>query len=289
MADLVDVENALVTLITAQLYPSGGSGPSITGDVVNIYAGWPNAAQLDSDSAAGIANVSVFSLPNVERNTTRYRRDDTSFTTPATTTLTATVTRNQIAIGGTVSTPQNVVAICGGRYAFSYAVQAGDTLSSIAAGLAALIAARFSGSSSAGPVISIAGSPGIIVARVAAMGTVWTEQRRQNKGFDISIWSSSPAQRERIARVLDPIFAETDWLTLADGGAARFLYEATLEEDEAQKVGLYRRCMKFMIEYATATVTAAPAVASFALDLQGGPSPDGTVAASTGPTSVVTA
>ena len=287
MADLSDVENALVAFIDGVLYPHGDANPSATGDTIRIYAGWPNSAQLDTDLAASVANVSVFPIENLERNTTRYARDDVSFTTPAITTLTATVNRYQIAIGGTVSVPQNVVAICGGRYVFSYAVQAGDTLASIAQGLATLIAARFPGTGAAGPLITVAGSPGIITALVAGMGSVWTEQRRQNKGFDISVWASTPAQRSNIGKLIDLAFAETDWLTLSDKSAARVLYEGTSEIDKEQKVAIYRRCFRFMVEYPTATVTAAPAVASFVLDLQAGPSPDGTVAEATGPTAVV--
>lgn len=79
MADLPDVENALVSTIATALYPSGASPgqPSAAGPVCKIYRGWPipTATGLDPDLAAGIVNISVFTESGGEKNTTRCQTD----------------------------------------------------------------------------------------------------------------------------------------------------------------------------------------------------------------------
>lgn len=49
MADLSDVSTALVTLVTGVVYPNGIGQPSITGNPVVVYSGWPNMTQLKTD------------------------------------------------------------------------------------------------------------------------------------------------------------------------------------------------------------------------------------------------
>ena len=251
MADLSDVENAIVAVIGVSLYPSGGSGPNpITSDTVNIAAGWPLAAQLETDVGNNVVNISVFPLPGSGRNTTRYPRGDEIVTPPAHT-LTATVAGNQITIGGTVSTPQNVIVLCGTRYVFPYSVPSAAPLNSIAAAVAALIAAAFPGTSASGAVITIAGNPGIVRARIAGAAATWIEQRRQQLTFDVSIWAATPTQRANLAKVVDVALAQLDWLTLADQSAARIRCEMQTDIDDAQKVTIYRRCFRFTVEYPT--------------------------------------
>lgn len=63
MADMTDVAAALVTLCAGIIYPNGTGSPSITGDPILIYQGWPNAVQLAKDLKAGKAHVSVFPAP----------------------------------------------------------------------------------------------------------------------------------------------------------------------------------------------------------------------------------
>ncbi len=63
MADLSDAGNALVTLIAGMLYPGGTSAPSLTGDRLLVYQGWPDPVTLASDLAAGAIHVSVFPRP----------------------------------------------------------------------------------------------------------------------------------------------------------------------------------------------------------------------------------
>ncbi|MDY7525491.1 hypothetical protein [Sphingomonas sp. 10B4] len=63
MADQSAAANSLVTLISAAAYPLGTASPSVTGDAVKVFAGWPNPDALLKDMAAGTVNVSVFPRP----------------------------------------------------------------------------------------------------------------------------------------------------------------------------------------------------------------------------------
>lgn len=270
MADQVDVENALQALIVAAVYPSGTTAPSIIAADTFIYRGWPKSAQLDADLAAGKCHVSIFPPPGMERNTTRYNEDDVDIAPPAKT-LTALVSGDQVTIGGTVSTPLNVIVLAGGRYAFSYVVQVSDTPSSIAAALAALIAVAFPGTSAAGAIITVAGKPGILQARLAGQGQSWQELGRQEKTFMITCWCSTPEQRDQIAPAIDIALRKLNFITLPDQGAARLRYGSTRSSDEGEKVQIYRRDLLYTVEYATSLVTPAYEVGAVGVTTGAGP------------------
>lgn len=267
MADLSDVESALVSNITATVYPTGSSNPSILGVQVAIARGWPLAADIDRDLGAGKCIVSVYSQPNVERNTTRYPKDDQVLTAPVHT-LTAAVNGNKITIGGTVTVPQNVIVLIGTALVFPYQVQSTDTLDVIATGLATLIAVSFPGTSASGPDITIAGSPGAIQARVASAAMIWTEQRRQERGIQIVCWCPTPALRDTLAAAIDLALAQIDFLTLTDSSAARIRYERTIETDSGEKVQIFRRDLFYTVEYPTTVISTAYETGTIGLSKQ---------------------
>src|SRR5690606_17442980 len=72
MADLSDVEDALLRLAAGVLYPEGPAAPSILGSTLRLYRGWPQGATLDADLAAGIAHVSIFPEARPQAVTTRF-------------------------------------------------------------------------------------------------------------------------------------------------------------------------------------------------------------------------
>jgi hypothetical protein len=277
MADVSDVNNALVALIAQTLYPNGTSNPvsPITNCQIKIFAGWPSSAQLDADLAAGNIQVSVFSGAVPEENTTRYTTDFKTLT-PAAITLTATVdgTGTRATIGGTVSTPQNVALLVNGL-PFVYAVQASDTLTSIAAGLATLVNAMVPATSS-GPVVTIAGAHSLI-ARVGGVGTSIQEISRQKRQFQISFWCPSPVLRDLAVPPVDVAFKARRFLTLVDGSAGRLIYEKTIFDDAPQKELLYRRDLFYWVDYGTTQTETDTAIVTIQETLKGGLSATGTV------------
>ncbi|MEX3628427.1 MAG: hypothetical protein VB138_02005 [Burkholderia sp.] len=252
MADLTDVENALVSLIAATLYPNGTGQPSAAGGVpCMVYAGWPTPAQLDADLAVGKAHVSVFPRTE-ERNTTRFSQDWQPQAMNSAT-LTLTINGQQITVGGVVppaNNPHNLSVLANGK-PYVYAVQTGDTLNSIAAALAALIAADIPGTSAAGAVVTLPGTGRIGAARVGVTGTAIREVRRQERHFQITVWADTPAHRDAVAQPVDLVLATTKFLTMPDGFAARLIYRNSPISDAMQKTRLFRRDLIYLVEYAT--------------------------------------
>jgi hypothetical protein len=268
MADLADVENALVSLIAATVYPNGTGQPSIANVGIAVYRGWPQPKALEDDLAAvgagtgGKVHISVFTRPE-EHNVTRYPKDWQQQSAPAPT-LTLTVNGQQVTVGGTVSTPQNAVVFVNNA-PFVYVVQANDTPTTIAAALAALINAGsvipfggmfvpVPGPTSAGPVITMPASARMGVARVGASGISIMEVRRQERTFQITVWANSEANRSAIAGPLDAALANTLRFTLPDQTSARLIYKGSPVLDGVEKSNLYRRDLLYSVEYAT-TVT----------------------------------
>ena len=74
MADISDVEAALVFKITGILYPNGTSQPSAlpSAQAAEVFRGWPNSTSLATNLAANAVSISVYALPGHSRLTTRY-------------------------------------------------------------------------------------------------------------------------------------------------------------------------------------------------------------------------
>jgi hypothetical protein len=285
MADEVDVEQTLVGIITAALYPNGTSQPCAAGVNCKIFRGWPTTQNQEGAKANGYVNVSVAARNGVEHNTVRYPMVLQTLVGPVHT-LSATVSSGKhITIGGTVTAPQNVIALIGDApYALSfvYAVLGSDTLNSIATGLAAKIAVSFPGTISSGPVVTV-NSTLPITARIAASGTLIQEVGRQEKSFQVSIWappcttanSDADAWRTAVVRVVDPALRQLIRLIMPDQVYAHIYYERTITMDAAQTEGLYRRDLYYWVEYATTITEVGYEIGISQTAVQGGTSPTG--------------
>lgn len=258
MADLSDVGNVLAGLIGGFIYPNGTGAPSAAGLPVKVYPGWPDPASLDADMAAGSAHVSIFPHPT-GRNTTRYSGDWKTTAAP-TQTLAASVNGNTITISGTVATPQTVAVIANGS-PFVYAVQVSDTLNSIAAALATLIAAQIAGTTSAGAVITLPSSARIAAARISAAGTVARVVRSQEHSVQVTVWAPSPAARVQVAMAFDALLSDLRFLSMPDGFGARFVYSNSYDTDRLAKSTAYRRDTLYSVDFATTIAQQAAQIA----------------------------
>lgn len=254
MADQIDVENALIALIAQTIYPNGTGQASIASVPCVVYAGWPTASRLDADLIAGKTHISVFPTAT-ERNTTRYPKEWKTQAVNAAT-LTLTVNVQTITVGGAIPAPFTAhnLALKVGPKCYTYAVQATDTLTSIATALAVLLAVDFAGTSSTGAVITLPVSAHINAVRVGTGGTSIREVRRQERVFQITVWSDTPAHRDSVIQPVDIALANTQFLTLADGTAARLIYKNSPVTDNNQKAKLYRRDLMYSVEYATTQI-----------------------------------
>lgn len=260
MSDVLDVQNALVALVAQAAYPSGTGNPSAAGFPIRIYAGWPNAATLDADLVAGSCHISIFPTA-IERNTTRYSTDWQQLSVTAST-VTLAINSQQITVGGSIPSPfsaQNYAVTVNGKL-YSYALQSGDTLTSIATALAALIAADVSGTTNTGSVITVGASGRIARADVGGTGLLIRELRRQERVFMVSVWACSPDARAAILRLVDVALAKTQRLSMPDGFSARMIYRNSNITDNNQKAVLYRCDLNYSVDYATTETLAATQV-----------------------------
>jgi hypothetical protein len=259
MADQSDVENALVAAITATLYPNGTAEDSIVAAckvTIRVYRGWPVSAALQADLAAGIVNVSVF--PNGEpRDTTRYPAN-WHVTTAIKPTMTVSVQQTSVTFAGTTAAGQMAgIALDGATYI--YLVQAGDTTALVAAALAAQIIAT-------GQIVQISGATLTIpaasklFARVEQAQNAFRETRRQRQSFRVSCWCPGPILRDQVAAAIDAAMANTAFLTLADGTAARITLAGGTTLDQWENATLYRRDLLYAADYATTLTAVQPAM-----------------------------
>ncbi|TDR80006.1 hypothetical protein [Paludibacterium purpuratum] len=247
MADLSDVLSFLVTQASTVLYPNGSGQPSLTGANIKIYSGWPSSADLANDLPAGVAHVSVCSLPR-ERPSSRFLGQAWSVQQAPAPTLTAALQGNVVTLGGSAGPHNVLIQLAGIDYV--YAVQPADTLASIAVALAAMIP----GASCSGATVTLPPRANPLV-RVGAAGKVVSELRRQEKRFMLSVWAPSTALRDQIAKALDTAFAGIGNIAFPDGSAGILQYAYTIQSEPPAVANQYRRDLAYNIDYAT-TITA---------------------------------
>ena len=255
MADEIDVQDTLVALIAQAVYPQGTGAASVASAPVKVFAGWPNAQQLDDDLRAGVQPISVYTRPEVS-NTTRQGREwiPLAVVTP---TIALTVVGQAITVSGTppeTGKTFNVVALVNG-HACVYAVTASDTPTSIATALSTLINAVASGTSNIGAVITLPGTAVINSVRVGNTGTMLQVIRTENRLYQVVIWASTPDYRRALVKVLNEALSDIARLTLPDTSMARIIYKGGQADDGQQKDLLYRRDMLFTVDFATTKTT----------------------------------
>ena len=262
MCDLSDVEIALVGLVVDAVYPQGIAVSSVVGVPVAAYRGWPSATSLDLDltgpatKPAGwtpTANVTVFPINGMTRDTTRFERRWVA-DGPSATTLTA------VASGGTtvtISGASGVAQLVGIRssgVAHVYPASATDTPETTAAALAAMVP----GASVAGAIITLPFDRKL-AARVGGYSTIRRELRRQVQGLRITVWAPDRASRDAIAKAIDAAIAGHTFLQLPDG-PGRLRYVAADVDDVPIKAAIWKRDFRITVEYPTTESKVAPAM-----------------------------
>ena len=244
MADISDVEKALVDTIVTTVYPAGTSNMSLIGSDVRIYRGWPSPERLSIDLQNGVVNISVFSDSKSGRETTRYPRVWKPGTTMVPT-LTVQLVNGAATFGGVGGAGQNAGVLVDG-IGYSVAVGIDDTPQTVAEALARLVNGAIAENSS----LHVPGSA-IAAARVEGSSLAQQETRRQEQAITVTLWCADPDVRDRISASIDAALSEIDWLALPDGSSARLLYKSTSVSDSSENADLYRRDLIYSTEYPT--------------------------------------
>ncbi len=208
---------------------------------------------LNADLAAGIDTVTVFTKEKSSKDTSRYARiwRTVSTTSPS---LAIKVVGQAATLTGTGGAGQ-VAGLEANGVAYTVAVGASDTPFTVAASLAALVP----GATASGNVVLVPGTQ--LSGRVVGSGTAVMETRRQEQGFLVSVWSSTPLARDAVAAAVDNALSDVDWFDLADGSVARMVYGGTMETDVSENANLYRRNLIYTIEYPTLKTMTGPQMA----------------------------
>lgn len=259
MADISDVEDVLVDMVSGMLYPSGILEPPIVSgiDAIKVYAGWPIPPVFETDIKNNVSHVTIFPS-NQGRNTTRFPQDwHEKNITPAT--LTLTLVDNVLTVGGTVSIPQACMVIVN-KIGYAYQVLTGDTLDTIASALANLIP----NSTAVGSAITINGAFSII-PRVTQYGVAIKEIKRQEVMINIIVWSNSRENRTEISKTIEIGLGQLSrFLLPTDNFWAPILYSGLKDHDELQKTfAVYRRDLMFKIEYPSTVQSDYPTITDF--------------------------
>lgn len=254
MPDRADVEQALAALIAGVLYPDGAGGSSAVGLTCRIYRGWPVAAALEADLAAGVVHATVQPVTGSVRDTTRYSQEWQG-AAPAVTLL-ASVAGEVVGFEGAALAGQ-VAGILVDGLPYAYRVRAGDTAGLVAAVLAGLIRADRPAVLHDATVL-LPGGRGV-VARVVADGRGGRELRRQDAGFRVTLWCPEPGVRDRVAALVDLAVAGMAFLDVG-GWACRVRLSGGSSTDEGSAGGAWRRDLLYSVEYPTVAEESLPAM-----------------------------
>lgn len=281
MADEADVRLALATLVQSVIYPTGPSNPSAVPGFAGkiwIYPDWPAPGTIEAkvplsaSPSIGDVVVAAFDLPDAV-DTTRFPvQDQGSTTSPIT--LGWSVSGSIATVTGTVSIPQNIGLVLLGQ-SFLYSVQSGDTLSTIASAIAALVN-PVTPASAPGAAISIPAG-GAIQGRVGGIAATMREVGRQKQTFQVQIWAPNEAIRQAVAKTIKPFLDDQRRIVLADGSVAMMPAGQAMTLQDILKVGVSCSAIRYRIEYATIVASSTAQVLTIAqtiaetADLTGNP------------------
>jgi hypothetical protein len=253
MADLSDVENAIVTNVIGALYPNGVSQASVVEAICRVYRGWPTPTALNSDLAAGAVNVTVFPATKPDEVPDPYF--DMVYASTSAIGLAAVVTGSSVTFSGLTVANQTVGLLIDG-VPYIYNSNAGDSTENIAANLAALI----QGSRLAVLSASTITIPGVasLTVRIVTKASVSWSVRRQRREVLICCWCPSALLRDSVCTAVDFALAVSSFISLTDGTKAHAHYVSTQVYDQSQNALLYRRDVCYKFEYTLINKTNAP-------------------------------
>ena len=254
MADISAVEESLADAVAAalNLTPAGLSTP--LGLSCRVTREWPNDIELTADLTARVLNVTVTSLPGVYRETTRYPEHWRPLSCPVTT-VTGTISGQTLTVAAPAGAmAQQLVGVRIGQTAYVYETVATDTAASVATALAVLVP----GASANGPAVTL--PLGAATFRTAGFSPLIRETRRQRASLKAAFWAPDGATRDAACALVDAALSGMHFITLSDGSACRLRGEGSYVLDADEKAGLWRRDLRYAVEYATTQTATAPAM-----------------------------
>lgn len=183
--------------------------------------------------------------------------DDTDPPTIPQPMLLTTVVGNVCTLSGGIQAG-DVIGINVGLAGTGYAVQAADTLSTVAANIAAASTAAGLPATASGLAITVTGNQ----AATFTVGTTWNrirESSRRRKVFFATLYTATPYDRSAIGKVLETVYPPGSVLSLPDGSAAKLvpinqLPMQSFDDDSQQRDTTWSRRVRWVFEFVS-TIT----------------------------------
>jgi hypothetical protein len=248
MADLSDVETAIVNLVGSAIYPNGAAQPSALPGAtpVKIGRGWPLPATLDADLAAGSAQITVYPLSG-SYSPTYQILDATYVITPAVHGMTFSLSGNVITVSGQPTSGEYLTLVCDNAHIYS---RTGATTAAILSALATDAQANYPSASATATTLTVP-VQAYLTVRQGAPATLGKVIHRQRHSIMVSVWAPTAAIRDAASSTLDIALKGNLKLTMPDSSQALMIYSRSIVTDETQKAAIYRRSLIYDVEYAT--------------------------------------
>jgi hypothetical protein len=261
LADIADVENALMNMAGAAAYPNGFSSPSITGKPVTIFRGWPNPTDVDAAVAADNGMVSVFTIPGSSGGAVFQILDKDYLVVPPVHGLTITsIANGAVNVMGAPSAGEYLTIIVEGKHAYSHS---GADLPTILNLIAADAIVDYPGvfvfalGGSSLPFWTDATGGGIqfptdrLMAHIGAPATKGKVTHRQRIQVAVTAWAADPNDRDTISAAVDAALKAVNRLVFPDTSRGLLFHARSVQVDRDQSTSVYRRDLIFSCEYAT--------------------------------------
>lgn len=103
-----------------------------------------------------------------------------------------------------------------------------------------------------------------------AGATAVLELRRQTRLFQVSVLAGVHTQRDAVAAAIDAGLAAVSRLALIDGSVAVMSYDSSVQDDDQQQAGVYRRNLVYALNYATTLVQGLTVISTTVTDVTPG-------------------
>jgi hypothetical protein len=277
MADISDVTSLLATMATAAVYPNGMSAPSVTGNTITVFEGWPLQQSLDAAISAGQSQVSIFPKLGGAPAVFQILNEDYLIVPPVHGMTIASISNDGVVTVVGSPSPGEYLSIIGDRRnVFSQTGPDLPTILNLIAAQAEPIYGNLSvfqiGGQGPGVLMQATGA-GIqfpttnIKARIGSPATKGRVTHRQRPTIMISVWSPNNADRNTIAEAVDVALKQVNRLTFPDTSEGQLFASGFAQIDELEPASVFRRDLFFTCEYGTLATFQAFEITSFNLTI----------------------
>jgi len=273
MSDVLDVANKIADDVNAVMQTIVGNtynspravdaaafGPFVVPAIL-VFPGTVTLREVMLRLEAGRAQIGI-EFDESPGNTHQYLLQDGMDLNPGTAAIAVTVAGSSCTISGTIQAG-DVIGCQAGRNGAGYAIVITDTLTSVAAGLAAAM-------NTAGTACTVIGATITLTTPFPPaaynVGTSWVrtqEYWRRRQFFFATLWAPDVYSRQYIGRYLETVYAPGARLTMPDGTFATVLGcdsvgFNSVDLDEQQLDLTYVRKVRWYVDFittSTSTVT----------------------------------